>query len=77
MTQQLTLFEVDDRAPVLKVKRGTMTRIRHATGITYDTIRTALNFETQTPLARQIRGWALLEGGHVEYADRRKQNSNQ
>lgn len=67
---QLTLFEVDDRLPVLKVKRGTVTRIRRATGLSYDTIRTALNFETKTPLARQIRAWAMIEGGTVEFIER-------
>ncbi len=62
---QLSLFEVDQRPPVLKVKRGTMARIKRATGITYPTIKAALQFKTKTNRARLIRAWALNEGGQV------------
>ncbi len=65
MTQQMTLFDVDDRPMEIRVKRGTLARIRRATGCEYGTIRAALRFETKTALARQIRAWAMMEGGHV------------
>lgn len=67
MTQQMALFDVDDRPMGIRVKRETLARIRRATGCEYGTIRAALRFETKTALARQIRAWAMMEGGRVTY----------
>lgn len=76
MGTQLTLFDTNAGIPSVKVKRGTMARIHKASGVKYDTIRAALRFETKTPLARQIRAWAILEGGHVEYTGGTSDKSN-
>lgn len=66
---QLALFAVEPLRPEIKVARKVKSRIHLASGCHYDTIARALRFRTHTALARQIRAWALNEGGTINYVN--------